>query len=210
MELSPAVPPVRWVKSEDSPRTSTLRRWSKPVAGYGLLGLSLLAIVAASWVWTSPAWRLVDCERSHSVASIASVEVGVAMGLAAVGLVALLCIRWLLGHDADPLLTAHRWFLPGLAVLGFPLLTLFPALAAGRPSCGNPTIGVAGPQPHGLLADLDREGLRLPRRPIARCPARPAGRESRFPVPGGLVRCVARAPDRVAQLTTALGSPRDG
>ncbi|NTW41959.1 MAG: hypothetical protein HGA44_19120 [Cellulomonadaceae bacterium] len=62
------------------------------------------------------------------------------MALSAVGLVALLGIRWLLGPDAETLLTAHRWFLPGIAVLGFPILTLFVALGADRPSCGHHTV----------------------------------------------------------------------
>lgn len=134
VEPSPAVPPVRRVEPEDSSATSTWRRRGRLVVGYGLVGLSMLAVAAASWAWTLPASRLVDCESRRPVAWGV---VGVAVGLAAVGLVALLCTRWLLGRDADPPLTAHRWFLPGLAVLGFPLLALFPALAAGRPSCGH-------------------------------------------------------------------------
>lgn len=116
---------------------SRLRRRSRLVAGCGLLGLSLLAVAAASWVWVLPSSELVDCEASQSPFEA---PVGVTMALSAVGLVALLGIRWLLGRDADPLLTAHRWFLPGLAVLGFPLLTLFVALGADRPSCGHHTV----------------------------------------------------------------------
>lgn len=112
---------------------SMMRRWSRLVAGYGLLGLSLLAVSAASWAWIFPASALVDCERSQSPVSG---EVGVAAALSAVGLVALLCTRWLLGRDADPLLTAHRWILPALAVLSYPL-PLLVSLGADRPSCGH-------------------------------------------------------------------------
>ena len=58
------------------------------------------------------------------------------MALSAVGLVALLCIRWLLGRDADPLLSWHRWSLPLLVVFGYPLPILV-AAAAEQPSCGH-------------------------------------------------------------------------
>lgn len=121
----------------DVESTSVMRRRARRVAGLGLLALSLLAVSVASWVWTDPAARLVDCERSQS--PLAG-TVALAAALSAVSLGALLGIRWLLGRDAAPLLTAHRWVLPGLALLGMPLLTLFVALGADRPSCGRSTL----------------------------------------------------------------------